>query len=201
MPLSIRFTYGFSAKRLFQLRAVRSAAAAHFVLVFALTGCATSVPREIASPVPGDPGIARALEHPLDVAGKPVRWGGTIVDIENRAEHTLVTVLARDLGGSGTPLIRDPSRGRFIARFPGFLDPEIYAKARKITVYGVLSNPVRGKIGEYDYAYPVVQVQLSELWPVEEPRPPACGRCWPSCGVWYDPWWYGRGPCGWPGCW
>jgi len=133
-----------------------------FVLLAA--GCA-SVPPQIKVPPLGDPSISSVQKDAESHRGELVRWGGSIVAIENKQDHTLVIVVAKELGSSGRPQGSDYSPGRFIARVEGFLDPGVYKTDREATVYGAIEGHLMRKIGDKSYEYPVVKAETVYLWP------------------------------------
>ena len=129
-----------------------------------------------ASPGPYDPirdadfkgaklDVVRA--DPQNFINLPVRWGGEIARVENRAEETLVEIVQHELSSNGRPRSSNDSEGRFIARIPGFLDPAIYAEGRQLTVTGSVESTLARQIGEHPYTFPVVAVNRYQLW---EPR-------------------------------
>jgi outer membrane lipoprotein len=114
--------------------------------------------------------------------GTTVRWGGIVSETENKADHTLVFVVARQLKNKEKPDSDSASDGRFVARFNGFIDPQVYKAGRPLTVVGPIDGSLDRPIGEYDYRFPIVAVRDSHLWadPSKEPK------------VYYypDPWFY-----------
>jgi outer membrane lipoprotein len=158
-----------------------------------LGGCASVVPPAIRSAPPGNVQIAQVREQPPQYRGAVVRWGGNIVSTRNERDHTVIEVVARDLDGDGRPLEEDKSLGRFLVNVGGFLDPAIYKPERELTVHGRIEGVVERAIGEYRYAYPVVQADDVYLW---KPRPPP--QTHPRYPYYdpffYDPWY----PWGWP---
>ncbi|NIP73348.1 MAG: Slp/YeaY family lipoprotein [Gammaproteobacteria bacterium] len=160
----------------------------------ALAGCASPVPSQIREPAPGDLGLAQVQAEPQRHTGAPVRWGGTIVSVDNRPQVTTIVVVARPLDSSGRPREGDGSLGRFLAQVEGFLDPAVYAPQRQITVFGHVEGAMTRAIGEHPYRYPVVKVRTLYLW---EPPPEHDWRYYdPYWPYWYDPfyrpypWWY-----------
>ena len=139
-------------------------------------GCATPVPREIGRAPANDISVTQVRADVQRYVGQPVRWGGTIVDMDNDAEESTLEIIARDLRRDGRPAIEDRSPGRFIAVVEGFLDPAIFTEDRDITVFGTIEGEVSGRIGGRSYDYPIVRVQQYQLWRVMDPRPyPAPG--------------------------
>ncbi len=135
-----------------------------------LAACVTA-PEPIRTPV-GGPTVAMVLQNPERYAAALVRWGGTIVETENRKTETWLEIVARRLERNGRPLATGGTPGRFIAKVPGFLEPELYQRGRDITVVGKLTDSLTRAIGEYPYRFPVVAVAAHYLWetaPVYEP--------------------------------
>lgn len=128
--------------------------------VYLLTSCVT-VPQQLKGDYP-------AL-NPDDIKESdlqtPVRWGGVILDTRPESDHTCFEILARKLDTSMRPDDIDQVSGRFIACKPGFYDPEVFAKDREVTVTGKVIYIDIGKVGDYDYPYPVVDIEFMSLWP------------------------------------
>ena len=155
-------------------------------VVLALAGCATTIPRSIREPAPGNITLARARAAGPELTGKQIRWGGTIATTTNRKRDTWLEVVERPLDSEGRPRRTDRTGGRFLVRVAGFLDPSVYARGRDITVSGTLLAPQSGTIGEYPYLFPVVNAGQIHLWPRPRPVPRYdYDPFWP--GPWY-PW-------------
>jgi outer membrane lipoprotein len=156
-----------------------------------LAACASPVPTAIKEAPPDNPELEAVRSSPAKYESRPVRWGGEILATDNRENETRLTVLARPLIRNGKPSDdTDESAGRFIAIVPGFLDPQVYGDKRKITVTGTLRRSEAGKVGEFAYTYPVVEVQDYYLWPKEVATPP--WYPWYYDPWYYDPWYYDR---------
>lgn len=96
--------------------------------------------------------------------GKKARWGGVIANIENKADVTVIEIVNLALSYQGRPKDIENSSGRFLAYYDGFLEPMIYKKGKNITVLGDVLAPIKGKIGEKEYLYPVLKVDGFHLW-------------------------------------
>ena len=165
-----------------------------FVLLF-LSGCASKLPSAIAEPPPESFSVREVQRDPQAYLARPVRWGGEVIEVQNREESSDVLVLGRELKQKGEPKSSGKVDGRFIARFGGFIDPEELPKGKRITVSGPIIGLETGQVGEFPYPYPVVEVTAWHLWPDPQPR-----------NYYYDPWWpYYRypywGPWGYPPHW
>ena len=165
------------------------------ILIFAvmLAGCAGNVPLNIRSEPAGNPALQAVSQDAKPYLGRAVRWGGSIISVDNNPNETLLEVLAQELDAFGRPIESDTSPGRFLAEVKGFLDPQIYRKDREVTVYGSVAPSVVRKVGEKPYTYPVVKAAEVYLWadysPYRDPwrRDPFCDPFF-GPGPYYRPW-------------
>ena len=158
-----------------------------------LAGCASNVPLPVRTGLADQVNLAEVRTDPERYRTAPVRWGGEIITIENKAQETWVELLAHPLDSEGRPLIYGASEGRFLGRIAGFLDPAVYTAERELTVTGWVEGQVIRKVGEYPYTYPLVNVRVHYLWP--QRRPIRHPRYDPWYDPFYDPWYpYYRHP-------
>lgn len=156
------------------------------IAVGALAGCA-SVP----DPLEGEQYTeAFYPEQAVDRSlGAKVRWGGTVVETRPQPDRTCIEILAHELDRNSRPTLSDDANGRFIACRDEFIDPEIFVKGREVTVVGELSQFQDGKVGEFDYQYPLVTADSVYLWP-ERADYPAYGY-YPYGSLYYAPYFHG----------
>ncbi len=118
-------------------------------------------------------------------AGKTVLWGGVIIETTSKKDETLIKVVQTELDIIKRPHDLDISGGRFLVRYPGFLDPAIYEKGREITVIGKIAGKEIIPLGEVLYTYPVILAKDIYLWEKPDPYvylpPPAWYHCPPHC--------------------
>jgi outer membrane lipoprotein len=95
-----------------------------------------------------------------------VRWGGVVLETRPEEDFTCFEILSRQLSKSMRPTYSDQDGGRFIACKPGFYDPEVFEKGREVTLTGEIIYMDTRKVGEYDYRYPVIDIEFMSLWPV-----------------------------------
>ena len=131
----------------------------------------------------------RVSMQPQLATGKPVLWGGVIMKTVNLKDRTQLEVLAYPLDGNERPQIDQAPLGRFIAEQPGYLEPASFASQRQVTVVGVVTGTLPGRVGDSDYNYPVVTVRRHTLWPRLRHR----GNIWFGGGVGTDSSWGGVG--------
>lgn len=105
--------------------------------------------------------------------GQPVRWGGTIAKVHNKADTTVLEIVSRPLLRSGRPKHNDVTDGRFMAEITGFLDPEIVRPGRDISVIGSIVRLDKGLVGEAEYSYPVMSVFDYQFWKEQSEVDPA----------------------------
>ncbi len=164
--------------------ATKSAALVAGALLVA--ACAT-VPQSL-QPVPeAQPGIAEVLQHPDALQGAEVIWGGVIASVANLAEGTRLEIVSRPLGRDTRPVSGDRSDGRFRAFFPGFLDPQVHAPLREVTLRGRVTGVTEGMIGAHPYTFPEVEATAVHLWPPVQPEPRVIYRD-PFWDPFWDPW-------------
>lgn len=133
------------------------------VLLFALSGCAHVISREMLSRANQDLTFTQIIRNPETYRGQIAIVGGVIIETENEKNETVITVLQAPLDVSGVPLGDEYSQGRFIARVSGYLDAQVYRKDRLVTLAGeVVGKEVR-TVGETEYAYPVFLVKEIHL--------------------------------------
>lgn len=161
-----------------------------------LVGCGVIAPelRREAAPIQG---LAEVRADPGAFAGRTIILGGTLIETRNRPEGTTLLILEARLGLNQEPRTDDASGGRFMIRFPDYLDPALFAPGRRVTVAGAVAGTTTEPVGGASYAYVVLDGREVYLWkePSWSNSPP-----WAPYEPWY-PWWYdprwGRRPWWW----
>ena len=125
-----------------------------------LAGCVTP-PSAIREAPPGDLQLGEVRDNINAHKDKPVRWGGTILAVQNKDTETWIAVRALQLDSSGRPKSQGQSTGRFLIRESSVLDPATYAVGRKITVVGTLEEEVESTNGN---SSPVIKADEHRLW-------------------------------------
>ncbi len=158
-------------------------------MIALLTACASKPPAAISKLPAENPTLTRVRLDIDDYIGAELRWGGVITKVENKADRTWIEIVGQELGSNGRPNSSGRSDGRFIASFDKFLDPVVYKNGRPLTVVGRIETGVTRPIGEYEYLFPVVEVEGSFLWKKRVPAP-AHTPPWPYYDPWFHPWPY-----------
>ncbi|MCL7419672.1 MAG: Slp family lipoprotein [Methylobacter sp.] len=130
-----------------------------------LLGACTTVPKAIRRAPEPDIPLADVQKNFSAHQGKPVRWGGVLLEVENRETETLLQILGYPLRYNGRPDVTDAAQGRFIIKTHEFLDPAVYAKDRELTVTGRLIELNERQIGRKSLTLPVIESQQLYLWP------------------------------------
>jgi len=150
-------------------------------VILLISACSTHIPPEIKQPLDGSPDVAQVRHQPDVYLSQKVRWGGIILNTENRQNTSELTIVAMPLADNGKPQNSDQSPGRFIAVIDEFMEPLVYSPERKITVTGQVLKTEKLKVGEFHYEYPVIKVDHYYLWPVEPEK------IYIDYPLWYDP--------------
>ena len=140
-----------------------------YVLLFLITfGCAYPISENLRQEAQKNLSFSMVFQDPLAYKGTIVIWGGKIIKTFNRKHGTEILVLQTPLNWRERPEEEESSRGRFIAKSPGFLDAAVYRAGRKVTVAGEVSGKETLPVGEIEYPYPVVMIREIHLWPKEK---------------------------------
>lgn len=165
--------------------------------VIVLSGC-VSIPDAIkgTSTMPQQD-LVRVMNAPQLYIGQEARFGGRVVNIDNKQGRTRLEIATVNLDEGARPELGEPSKGRIYADVNGFLDPVDF-RGQLITVVGPITGVVEGKVGESAYKFMVMQVNGYKRWRVTQqvvmpPQP-------------IDPWFWGgpypyRGRYGYGGMW
>ena len=153
-----------------------------------VAGC-VGVPEALQPVADTQPSVAQVLQEPDAYKDEVVVWGGTIAEVTNLADGTRLEVVSRPLGRNQRPLDVDRSEGRFHAFVPGFLDPQVHAPQRAVTVRGTVLGTHSGMIGSFPYNFPEIEAASVYLWPPPEPEPRVIYRD-PFWDPWGPPYWY-----------
>ncbi|KAF3984104.1 MAG: Slp family lipoprotein [Methylococcales symbiont of Hymedesmia sp. n. MRB-2018] len=125
----------------------------------------SNLPANIKNAPQVDTQLHHVLANSHNFKNTPVRWGGKIIDVENKVEGTQIQILYYPLNHYGRPLLDKPSLGRFISISKQFLDPAIYPKDTEITIAGSINGMVEKVIGEQTIKVPVVTIDGHHIWP------------------------------------
>ncbi len=163
---------------------------AGFVITVFLVGCAHPVTQEIREGLDPDIKFESLVEDPKPFIGKRVLFGGVIVVTRNIKDGTELEIVQKNLDSYGQLEAGDYSGGRFLFFNKGYLEPEIYASGRELVGVGKVTGQKSGKVGDYPYNFPVIEVE--ELHLLDESKlNPSYSTPYYLRNPWYRPFYYG----------
>ncbi len=139
--------------------------------------------------------LTQVLGNASAYQGDVVIWGGRVMKTVNTTNGSEIYFLEVALDSYERPLLYQFSTGRFIARSPGFLDPEIYQRGQVVTLAGRIAGQQTEAVDKIQYPYPVLTIEEIHLWRLAG-RPYLYAPSW-SWGYpyWAYPYWgYPHGP-------
>lgn len=150
-----------------------------------LAGC-VSVPDSIKgrSATPQQD-LVRVLNAPQLYVGQESRFGGKVIAVSNKEGRTRMEIAVMPLDDAARPILGAATVGRVYADVQGFIDP-VNVNNQMVTVVGPIAGVEKGKIGQADYTYVVINVGGYQRWhQVQQVVSPP---------QFIDPWiWYGPG--------
>ncbi len=107
----------------------------------------------------------RASMETEQLGSARVLWGGMIIGSRNLTDATELEVLAYPLASNREPDTAQAPLGRVLAVRDGYLETADYTQGRSVTFNGALDGIRQAQIGEAEYTYPVVRIDMLHLWP------------------------------------
>lgn len=150
-----------------------------------ISGCASHIPPEIKQPLDNAPSVAQVHANSAPFISQKVRWGGVILQTDNKDNASSLRIVAYPLNAQGKPVSGGLSPGRFIAITDRFLEPKTYSADRKVTIVGNLLRTQTAQVDAFAYEYPLIEVEQIYLWAIQPDQP--YRRRAP---YWVDPWYY-----------
>ena len=133
-------------------------------LALVLAGCASSKPSLDSKDARRDVSPETVSQNLETVVDDRVMWAGVIVDATNLQSHTQLEVLSYPLNRQSRPDLSAKPTGRFLVRHDGYLETLDYAPGRSVTVVGRVGRLATQKIGDAEYAFPVLMDEQLRLW-------------------------------------
>ncbi len=96
--------------------------------------------------------------------GKIIILGGTITQIYNIKQGTVIEVVQKPLDYWGKPKRTSKSGGSFLIFYPGYLNGMIFTPNRQITVAAEIEGTRSKALGEKEFTYPLVLAKELKLW-------------------------------------
>lgn len=132
--------------------------------IILLNAC-SNLPANIQNPPSVDIHLRDVQENSSQYINQPVRWGGTVIEVQNEADESSMQILFYPLNYFGRPKLNQQASGRFMTVSKQFLDPAIYSEGTKITIAGTVQNTLVKQIGNKTIPLPVVTIENHHIWP------------------------------------
>lgn len=136
--------------------------------IFILGGC-SSIPKDIK----GDNSLNLqknfgTVHNALSLyKGQEVRFGGTVVNVINKDNETLLELAVLPLDENAKPEINKQYEGRVIAKSNNFLDP-VNFRNKLVTILGTLTGSKNGTIGKTPYNFVTMNINGYQIWHLSE---------------------------------
>jgi len=127
------------------------------ILLLIFTAGCSVVPKDIRRQADRSITIPMVQTAPDAFKGSKVIWGGIILSSKNLADKTVIEALQTPLDRTDRVINEEQSKGRFLIESKTYLDTYLYKQGKEITVAGIIRGITVQKIGEMDYAYPVLE--------------------------------------------
>lgn len=132
--------------------------------IFFLQAC-SNLPVNIKNAPSTDLQFHHVLSDSASFQNQPVRWGGTVIDVVNKAQETELQIMYYPLNYYGRPLLNKSPSGRFLSISKQFLDPALYTTNTEITIAGSIQGTVEKTIGEKIITMPIIAIDNYHIWP------------------------------------
>ncbi len=155
-------------------------------LFLTIYGCATAISPGVKKSINQGLSFQIVKKNPDQYKGARVLWGGKVVSTNYRENGTLIEVIQIPLDMFDNPVDEiSLSKGRFLILSEWFLDSEVYKKGKELTVAGIIKGAEVKKIGEFKYAFPVIEPIEIKLWESTTEQP-----AYYDDPFFYDPFFY-----------
>jgi outer membrane lipoprotein len=146
--------------------------ARHILIPIAALTLAACAPAPIYQIAPGTVAVlpSQVAVSPQNYGKGNVIWGGSVIAVRNFPDYSEIEILAYPLDSSQRPLANAQPAGRFIALFPGYVEPFNFPIGASITISGQLNGSRSGMVDQAAYVYPLVSVSQSHVWTPAEMR-------------------------------
>jgi len=138
--------------------------------ILLLQGCTYNYPisRDLVAKADSTITFEMLQADPDMYKGRFIILGGSIAAITGLAEGSLIEVYQAPLDYWGQPIRTNGVNGRFLIYTPVYIDPDVYAPHREITVAGEIEGTTLKQSENAEltkYNYPVLFSKELKLWP------------------------------------
>ncbi|MCK9227269.1 MAG: Slp family lipoprotein [Syntrophorhabdaceae bacterium] len=165
------------------------------LLVFSIASCTSAIRPDLMEQGNRNPSLAALIQSPEMYRDQLFILGGIVARTTLKAEGSEIEALYVPVDGWGYPQDITSSNQRFLALYPrekGILDPLVYHKNRGISIAGVFTGVVTGRVDEMEYVFPMFRIMQIYLEPKRPP--PTVYYYYPSPYIGPGWWGYSWGP-------
>ncbi len=127
-------------------------------------GCSYAISRSMTAQADKTITFEMLQTDPDIFKGKIIIIGGTIEQINNTKQGTLIEVIQKPLDYWGKPRRTNRTGGNFLIFYPGYLNTMIFTPDRQVTVAAEIEGTRFKALGEKDFTYPIVLAKELKLW-------------------------------------
>lgn len=142
-----------------------------FALLVLLQGCSYAISSSVADRADKSITFDQLRTDPDRYKGKVVILGGTVAEITNLKQGSLITVDQKPLDFWGKPTRTSRTGGRFLIYFSRQVDSLTYSPGRELTVAGDVAGTSLKALGDKEYDHPILVSKELRLVPREQKRP------------------------------
>jgi outer membrane lipoprotein len=111
----------------------------------------------------------QVLDTGEDISGVIV-WGGHVLSVNQGTDWIDIEVLAFPLDAANRPRTNEMPVGRFVASYPGDLQPLKLFQGQLVSLAGELQGFRQGQIDDVVYQFPAVMTTRIHIWDQENGR-------------------------------
>lgn len=135
-----------------------------YLIVVLSTACSTTSPSIKSAPT-DDVQLKQVVLDVDNSIGKPVRWGGKVIKVNNDDNFSTIQMVQFPLNSFGKPVTTKTSQGRFVSQSPAFLDPVIFEEGTLVTFFGTVRSAEMIKVDQRSLLMPIVDINEFHIWP------------------------------------
>ncbi len=144
-----------------------------FIAVLLLSGCTSVLSSAVVDKADKSITFEMLRADPNLYKGKILILGGTIEQVADAKQGSLLTVVQKPLDYWGKPVRTTSSGGYYLVFSYRHLDSLAYALGRDITVAAEVAGTRLKALGDNEFDYPLLILKELKLWQKDQMRPGA----------------------------
>ena len=140
-------------------------------LMLLSTGCSHLISEQSRGLADRTVTFSQLKDNPEACRGKLVLLGGKVAAVTQAQGGTWLDIAEHRLDSLEQPDAVVPSRGRFLAFYPGELDLSRYKPEALVTIMGEVTGKETQTLGWAEFTYPVITVKEIQVIELPETRP------------------------------